>query len=134
MTKSNLNHDVGYLEAGLACSPELIVFANELIAMSRVFARGVRFDDEAFALDVIDEIGPGGQFLTHDHTMRHWRELWVPSLYDRRRLESWQQKGGGKDMRKRVREATVALLDSHHVEPLPANVDAEIETILRGRA
>lgn len=129
LVKANLNHDVGYLEAGLACSPEYIVLANELIAMNRVFARGVRFDDEAFALDVIDEIGPGGQFLTHDHTMRHWRELWVPSLYERRRLESWQEKGA-QTMHDRIREATVAILDSHRVPPLTASADAEIDYIL----
>jgi len=130
LAKTNLNHDVGYLEAGLAASPEAMVLANELIAMNRVFARGVRFDDEALALDAIHEVGPGGQFLSHNHTMNHWRELWLPTLFDRQRLESWLEKGG-KDLRSRVREATVALLDAHQPEPLPAGVDAEIEYILR---
>jgi trimethylamine--corrinoid protein Co-methyltransferase len=129
LAKTNLNHDVGYLEAGLANSPELMVLANELIAMNRVFTQGVQFDDEALALDVIDEVGPGGQFLDHNHTMRHWRELWTPSLFDRQRLEPWMEKGS-KTMRTRVREATLAILDSHHVEPLPASVDAEIDYIL----
>lgn len=130
LSQTNLNHDVGYLEAGLAASPEAMVLANELIAMNRVFARGVRFDDEALALDVIHDVGPGGQFLNHSHTMSHWRELWVPTLFERRRLEPWLQKGG-KDMRSRIREATVALLDTHQPEPLSASVDAEIEYILR---
>ncbi|MBP8291785.1 MAG: trimethylamine methyltransferase family protein [Caldilineaceae bacterium] len=127
---TNLNHDVGYLEAGLANSPEYMVLANEIIAMNRAFTRGVQFDDEALALDVIDEVGPGGQFLSHDHTMRHWRELWVPTIFDRQRLESWQEKGS-KTMHDRVREATVAIMDSHQVAPLPASVDAEIDYILR---
>lgn len=130
LAKTNLNHDVGYLEAGLAASPEAMVLANELIAMNRVFAHGVRFDDEALALDVIHEVGPGGQFLSHNHTMRHWRELWLPTLIDRRRLEPWLEKGG-KDMRERVREATVAILDTHQPEALPASVETEIEYILR---
>jgi trimethylamine---corrinoid protein Co-methyltransferase len=129
LAKTNLNHDVGYLEAGLANSPEYMVLANELIAMNRVFAAGVHFDDEALAVDVIDEVGPGGQFLNHDHTMRHWRELWSPKLFDRQRLDPWLEKGG-KTMRQRVREATVAILDRHQVAPLPASVDAEIDYIL----
>jgi trimethylamine--corrinoid protein Co-methyltransferase len=132
LAKTNLNHDVGYLEAGLANSPEYMVLANELIAMNRVFVRGVRIDDEALALDVIDAVGPGGQFLSHEHTMRHWRELWVPELFDRQRLEPWLAKGG-KDMRARVREKTLAILDSHQPEPLPATVEAEIEHILQRR-
>jgi trimethylamine--corrinoid protein Co-methyltransferase len=130
LTRTNLNHDVGYLEAGLAASPELMVLANELIAMNRVFARGVRFDEEALALDAIHQVGPGGQFLNHNHTMEHWRELWLPTLFDRRRLEPWQEKGS-KAMRTRVREATVALLDEHQPEPLSASVEAEIEYLLR---
>lgn len=129
LAKTNLNHDVGYLEAGLANSPELMVLANELIAMNRVFAAGIQFDDEALAVDVIDEVGPGGQFLSHDHTMRHWRELWTPTLFDRQRLDPWLEKGG-KTMRARIRAATVAILDEHTVAPLPASVDAEIDYIL----
>ncbi len=130
LAKTNLNHDVGYLEAGLANSPELMVLTNEIIAMNRTFVRGVRLDDEALAVDVIDDVGPGGQFLSHDHTMAHWRELYVPELFDRQRLEPWLAKGG-KDMRTRVREQTLAILDSHRPEPLPANADAEIDYILR---
>lgn len=129
LARTNLNHDVGYLEAGLANSPEYMVLANELIAMNRVFVQGVQFDDEALAVDVIEEVGPGGQFLSHDHTMRHWRELWTPTLFDRQRLEPWMQKGS-KKMRDRIREATVALLDSHQPLPLPDNVESEIEYIL----
>jgi len=130
LAKTNLNHDVGYLEAGLANSPELMVLANELITMNRVFTQGVSFDDDALAVDVIDEVGPGGQFLSHDHTMRHWRNLWTPALFDRQRLEPWMEKGS-KNMRTRIREATLALLGSHHVESLPASVDAEIDYILK---
>ncbi len=62
--------------------------------------------------------------------MNHWRELWQPTLFDRRRLESWLEKGG-KELRTRIREATVAILDAHQPKPLPASVDAEIAYILR---
>jgi len=87
------------------------------------------WNEEALALDVIDEVGPGGQFLSHEHTIRHWRELWTPTLFDRQRLDPWLEKGG-KTMRDRVREATVGLLDSHRVPALPANVEAEIDAVL----
>jgi len=71
MAKTNLNHDVGYLESGLTAAPEMMVLVNELISMTRRFMEGVRIDDEALALDVIDEIAPGGQFMNHEHTMAH---------------------------------------------------------------
>jgi trimethylamine--corrinoid protein Co-methyltransferase len=93
LAKTNLNHDVGYLESGLTGSPEMMVLTNEIIAMTRPFAAGVSIDDETLALDVIDEAGPGGQFINHDHTFAHWRELWMPQLFNRQRLDAWQKQG-----------------------------------------
>ena len=126
---TNLNHDVGYLEAGLTHSPEYMVLSDELIAMNRRFVAGVRLDDEALALDVIDAVGPGGTFMTHDHTLAHWRELWSPTLFDRERLGYWEEMGA-RDINARVREKTLAILDSHRSPALPDAVEEEISRIL----
>ncbi len=131
LARTNLNHDVGYLESGLTHSPEMMVLTNEIIAMNRRFAAGIRIDEETLAIDVLKEIGPGGNFLTHDHTMEHWRELWSPGLFNRQRLDVWARKGS-KDLNATLREATLALLDHHTVEPLPVPVDRAIEAILQG--
>jgi len=130
LAKTNLNHDVGYLEAGLANSPELMVITNEIIGMTRHFTAGVRVDDETLALGVIDDVGPGGQFLDQDHTFAHWREFWQPTVFDRRRLEPWQEQGAS-DVNVRAREVAVSLMDEHKVEPLPDSVEDEIEKILK---
>ncbi len=127
---TNLNHDVGYLESGLAASPALMVLADEIISASRRFAGGVRLDAEALALEAIQAVGPGGEFMSHDHTLAHWRELWLPRVFDRQRLDPWLEQGG-KNVEARLIEKTVALMDEHQVEPLPAAVEAEIEAILR---
>src|SRR5690606_15542891 len=70
----NLVHDVGYLEAGLTTSPEMIVFSAEAIAMMRRFTGGMLLDAESLALDVIHKVGPGGDFLTAKHTLKHFRD------------------------------------------------------------
>ncbi len=129
MAKTNLNHDVGYLESGLTGSPEMIVLTNEIISMNRRFMQGVCIEDEALAVDVIHDVGPGGGFLSHAHTMAHWRELWLPQIFDRQRLGSWEA-GGSKDTNARLREETVALMDEHEVEPLPDSVEREISSLL----
>ncbi len=133
MSKTHLNHDVGYLEAGLTNSPEMMVLTNEIISMTRRFVQGVRLDDEALALDVIDEVGPGGEFLSHDHTMAHWRELWRPQIFDRQRLDAWED-AGSKDVNGRLRDATIALMDEHQPDSLPASVAEEIDYILEHAA
>ncbi len=81
------------------------------------------------ALEVIDAVGPGGEFMSHDHTMDHFRQLWSPRLFDRSRLDQWEQRGS-KDINARVREKTLALIEEHQVEPLPEDVDRAIEAIL----
>jgi trimethylamine--corrinoid protein Co-methyltransferase len=129
LAKTNLNHDVGYLESGLTHSPELMVIADEIISMSRPFVEGVRLDDEALALDLIDEVGAGGNFTSSEHTLNNWRDLWKPQLFDRKRLDRWEEQGS-KDVNARTREKTVALMNDHKVEPLPDSVEQVIETIL----
>jgi trimethylamine--corrinoid protein Co-methyltransferase len=130
LAKTNLNHDVGYLESGLTGSPEMITLTHEIISLTRRFVAGVRLDDEALAVNVIHEVGPGGEFMSHTHTLAHWRELWLPQLFDRQRLGSWQERGA-KDVNARVRDMTIALMNEHEVEPLPDAVEAELEAILR---
>jgi trimethylamine--corrinoid protein Co-methyltransferase len=129
LAKTNLNHDVGYLESGLTNSPEMMVLTNEIIAQTRRFTAGVQLDDEALAVDVIHEVGPGGEFLSTDHTMAHWRELWLPQIFDRQRLGPWEEQGA-KTINDRLREKTIALMDDHTVEPLPDSVIQEIDAIL----
>jgi trimethylamine--corrinoid protein Co-methyltransferase len=126
LARTNLNHDIGYLESGLTNSPEMMVLADEVIGMNRRFVEGVRLDDEYLALDVIHQVGPGGEFMSHDHTMAHFRELWSPQIFDRSQLDRWEQLGS-KDLNARLREATIALMDEHQVPPLPEEVEQEID-------
>ena len=118
---NNLVHDAGYLEAGLTTSPEMIVFTAEMISMMRRFMAGLTLDGESLALEVIHQAGPGGDFLTARHTLKHFREMWQPSLLDRRRYEDWVAAGSPR-LGARLRERTLALIQDHRPEPLPAPV------------
>jgi len=126
----NLVHDVGYLEAGLTTSPEMIVFTAEVISMMRRFVEGFSLDAEALALEVIHQVGPGGNFLAAKHTLRHFRKLWQPALWDRQRVDDWLA-AGGKRLGDRLREKTISLMESHRPEPLPDSVRQEITYILK---
>ncbi len=124
----NLVHDVGYLEAGLTTSPEMILFTAETISMLRRFTAGISFDEEDLALEVIDGVGPGGDFLTQRHTLKHFRELWQPTLFERRRHEEWAAEGRLR-LGHRLREKTMDILATHQPESLPDGVRQEIVSI-----
>ena len=94
LTGCNLIHDVGYLESGLAGSLDLVVMTNELLGMVRRFQQGINLDRESLAVDIIDQVGIGNQYLTEMHTFEHFRsENWIPSLFDRNRYDEWTTSG-----------------------------------------
>jgi trimethylamine--corrinoid protein Co-methyltransferase len=130
---TNLAHDVGYLEAGLSCSPEMMVFTCEAIGMLRLFDQGITVDSQSLALEVIQAVGPGGNFLTEEHTVEHFREYWQPSLFSRQRFDSWKR-DGASSLGRRVREKTVELLSASAGTPLSASQAEEVDYILGIRA
>ncbi len=133
LSGQHLAHDVGYLEAGLTTSPEMIVFTAEVIERTRHFANGFSLDPETLSLDLIHQLGPGGQYLVEQHTLERFRDMWDPTLFTRLRMANWVRKGRTR-LGDRLRDQTIALIDSHHPQPLPAAVETEIDYILgKGR-
>jgi trimethylamine--corrinoid protein Co-methyltransferase len=126
---TNLIHDVGYVEAGLTDSPEMMVFTCEIIRMLRRFEQGIQLDAASLALEVIQAVGPGGNYLAADHTLEHFREYWQPELFSRQRLAAWQEEGA-KTLGRRVREKTIELMRQAEGSPLPDSQAKEVEYIL----
>ena len=129
LSGGNLNHDVGYLEAGLTSSLEAIVAADEVIGMVKRIMRGIEVSRETLALDVIHEVGPGGEFLTTEHTFNHFKNDWFPSLFDRGSYEAWEG-DGKKRLGQRANEVVQRLLETHTPEPLPASIQSALTQVV----
>ena len=131
LSGANLVHDVGYLENGLIGSYEMLVASDELIAMAKHYVKGVEVNPETLALDVIDKVGPGGNFVSEKHTKKHFREVeWFPKLMDRQNFSDWEM-NGSKPMRQRVNERVKEILSTHQVPPLGDKVEKTIEKIFK---
>jgi trimethylamine--corrinoid protein Co-methyltransferase len=129
---SNLIHDVGYLETGMTSSLDLLTLCNEFISKTKRFLRSAVISEDNLALDVIEEVGPGGNFLTHPHTLAHFKEeIWIPELIDRQNYQNWVNLGG-KSLKQRVNEKTRWIIENHKPEKLPPEVEKEIKVILQG--
>ena len=90
----NLIHDVGYLESGLCCSIESVVLADEIVGMVKRYRQGFEISAETLALDVIDAVGPHGDYLSQPHTQEQFkRDVWYPQTFDRRRYDAWVEAG-----------------------------------------
>ncbi|MFC1951563.1 trimethylamine methyltransferase family protein [Chloroflexota bacterium] len=134
LSRCNLIHDVGFLEYGSTSSLEMVTMANELVAMSRFFARGIEVNDETLALEAIERIingGPGSIFLTDDHTFEHFMHAqFLPKLMDRSRYDSWKE-SGSMDFYRRCNIEAKRILSEHQVEPKPDEVLKGIDQILQ---
>jgi trimethylamine---corrinoid protein Co-methyltransferase len=126
---AQLAHDVGYLEGGMTNSIEQVVICDELIAYTKHFMRSLEINEETLALDLIDQIGPDGDFLSSEHTLEHYREDWYPKLFDRSQYDIWKRKGS-KTLRERARDKALRLLETHQPEPLPADVQKKVDAIV----
>ena len=125
----NLIHDVGYMDMGMVCAAEQLIVGNEIIGMTRRFLRGLELNPETLAREVIAAVGPGGNFLQTEHTLRHFRnELWRPTVFTRQGYSRWQETGA-KDTSTRVREEIVRIIETHQPAPLGDQTLARLEEI-----
>ncbi len=112
---------------------EMIVLADEIIAMIRYIIEGVSIDPNSLALDAIRRVKPGESYLTDDHTLDNWRAaLFFPKLLSRERFESWER-SGRPDMLSRLNKTARDILVRHQVPPLSDETEKEINAVLLER-
>jgi trimethylamine--corrinoid protein Co-methyltransferase len=129
LSGGHIVHDLGYLESGLCYSLAQLVICDEILGWLEHCLRGVDVSDEALAVDLIDQVGPDGQYLDSDHTRAHFRERWYPKLINRDNYDNWQAKGG-KDLGQRAAERVKEILAEHKAEPLPDDVAQAVHAIV----
>jgi len=130
LSGANLIHDVGYLESGLLGSFDMLVMSDEVIGMAKRVLMGVTVTPDTMALNVIERVGPGGQFLTQEHTRRHFRtETWFPTLIDRQMRRAWEATGK-KTMAERVRAKVLEILEHHEPMPIPAETEGRLKEMV----
>ena len=123
----------GLLFAARVFALEEMVLDAEIFGLIRHLATGITVDDATLAVDVIGEVGPGGNFLAEDHTIDHMRDLWQSRLFDRGTWEDWEA-GGQPSPRDRARERARSLLASHVPPPLPDDMAGELDWIVAAYA
>lgn len=117
---------VGLLEDSSCLFLEQIVVDDEIVGAIARLIRGEWANDDTLALDVIEKVGVGKDFLAQKHTMQHLKsETFMPSLIDRRSFDAWSQ-GGSKSLRAAARDKTKWILENHKVPPLEDAVEKKL--------
>lgn len=128
---ANLIYGLGMLELGMAFDYAQLVMDNEIARMVKKAVGGIEVSDEDLAVDVIQQVGAGGEFVSHEHTFRHFREQSQNRLIDRRMRDAWLA-DDSKDMTERAYEEAKYLLENHKPDPLPAGAAETMREIVAG--
>jgi len=122
---------VGDTLGSKAFSPAVMVYANEVIAQARRFARGFTLDGVPAVLDEIAQIGPGGNFITSDNTLARFRTAYYQSdIFANLTLEEWQARGRPRAI-DRLRGYTQQLMDGLEAPPDHADLVAKGRAFIR---
>ena len=123
-----IHHAAGMLESMLTVAYEQFVIDDEIIGMCCKVLKGIIVDSEHLALEVINAVGPGGNFMTAPHTMAHLHTEYFRgnSVTDQKGREKWT-KDGSPDARKRACGIVRKILGGEE----RAYIDPEIDRAIR---
>ena len=127
----NYCHFAGLIGHEQGFSFEKVVLDDDMIHYVKRLMEGINVCDETLAVDVIDEVGPGGTFLTQRHT-REWfqKEMTFPKIFERGSLLDWQR-AGSKDAAQRARERVEEILRDYWPEPLDPGIKKRLVEYVR---
>lgn len=125
MSGANYIHDIaGLMESDLTVSYEKLAIDNEILGMCQRVLRGIEVNDETLATALMIEKGPGTEYMTEEHTIRHMRqEFFVPKLANRQKRESMLP---GDNALARAKKLVKEIRSSPQESKLPADVRAKI--------
>jgi trimethylamine--corrinoid protein Co-methyltransferase len=93
---------------------------------------GIDVDLESLAVETIDEVGPGGDFISSKHTQRHVRSAqWRPSIINRKGFERWRE-DGALDLREQARRKARKVLENGRPAPLAEEIARRIDELVEG--
>lgn len=127
---ANIIYGLGMLEMGITFDYAKLVMDNEFAGMVKKIISGIEVNEETLAVDVIKQVGAAGEFVSHEHTYRHFKnEQSQSKLIDRRMPEDWLAMGG-KDLTERANEVAQQIYSNYKPEQLPDGVKKKLRDIV----
>ncbi len=123
-------YGLGMLESGITFDFGQLLLDSEYARMIKHIVHGVPVDDDTLAVNVIDEVGPFGNFLTHKHTIKRMRSQSQPEFIDRTMRETWERKGSLQAHQKAMLKVR-KILETHKPKSLPQDVLDKIRAIVQ---
>jgi len=120
----------GLLGGSMILSLEQLVIDAEIFRMNKQAHRGIPTHEEKWLDEVIQRVGPGGNFLGEKSTRANIRsgEWLIPRLGMHDTQKAWEY-SGKKDILEEAREKVEQILSTHQPLPLGEDVEKELDKI-----
>jgi trimethylamine--corrinoid protein Co-methyltransferase len=120
----------GLMGGSMILSLEQLVIDAEVFRMAKQAHQGISTRDEMWLDDVIQRVGPGGNFLGEKSTAVSMRsgEWLIPKLGVHITQNAWEN-SGKKDILDEAREKVDQVLKTHKPLPLEDEVQKELDMI-----
>ncbi len=126
-------HAAGWLESGLAASPEKFVLDAEMCQMFAELFTAVSTSDEDVGVDAIAAVPPGGHFFGTEHTLaRYATAFYEPVVFTRQNFEQWVE-AGSPDAARRANAVWKRIVAEFEPPPLDDAVRAELDDYVARR-
>ena len=121
-------YGVGMIDSALTWDYASALMQNEMLDMVLKVVNGIQVSEANIAYDVIKEVGPAGEFITHQHTFDNFKRLSSPKLMNRMTREGWEA-AGSPDLAEKAYEKSLEILNTAKAEPRPEAVVKELDSI-----
>jgi len=134
MAGADMIAGIGLLEDCRTVWLEQMVIDSEMSMMIGRMARGIEVDDDTLALDVVDKVGAGRDYLGQRHTFERFRsEHFIPRISDRSSWDTWTHHGS-KSIIDRAREEVERIMKEHSVESVRSEVGETVDRLITKRS
>jgi trimethylamine--corrinoid protein Co-methyltransferase len=116
---------IGLTAGSMILYPEQVILDHEICLSAYEYFQGFEFNADDLALDVIADVGPASHFLLQKHTRQHLRDFRLSPIHRQR-----DEQGETRDPREVALEQYIQLEANHHPEPLPDEVNKELDRIM----
>ena len=121
-------YGIGMIDSALAWDYASALLQNEFLDMVLKVVNGIQVNEETIAYDVIKEVGPAGEFISHEHTLNNFAKMSKTTLMDRRSRDQWEA-SGSPDIVEKAYEKSLEILETAKPEPRSEQTQKDLDTI-----
>mgnify|MGYP003623769905 FL=1 len=126
LSGANIIYGLGLIELGMTMDYAQLLIDADMAEMVMYSLGGIPVTDQTLAVDVINNVGPFKDFLSHKSTFEFRKSQSQPRLFNRQVRDTWLKKGG-RDLSSVALDKAKEILENHQ----PAALDGATAEALR---